>query len=400
MTLKFEPPTDLVNAYLNRPTSGELFTNELQKAAQMYVQEKDKQKQEAIQKHTTKVADFNAAAPYIQPDQVSAAAAAAGIDIPAYTPPTPSTGTIAGPTPVEAQNQQSMPSEHPAGSPIVQAHAQATGFNPLGLDMSKVGLERRHKSLEDQKLQKELNAPTKPDDKYYSDEQASNLLGGKAPKGFPKDQIPRDAVHLMMSQAKSENSGENQNYIGNAENGDPVNQDKKGNFFVNGQPYHGKIMMKNSETPTAVTRSTSEFAKTVIPHIQDMRDLVKQADEKGYIGPVAGRVYGDFMAGKVGTTGNPDADALLGKLRATDSLLKSGAMKVHFGSKGGSNMYDHFSELLNSGKQSAPMLNGSLDALESFMEGYSNAGKASGNGASSTGGNAPRKIGRFTVEVH
>lgn len=123
-------------------------------ALQAYAAEKDKQRQEALQQHMSNVADFNAIKDNLQPEQITPAANAAGIKIPAYTPPTPSTGTVAGPTPVEAQNQQSMPSEHPAVdpsnsiSPIVQAHAQATGFNPLGLDMSKVGIAKRKQQME------------------------------------------------------------------------------------------------------------------------------------------------------------------------------------------------------------------------------------------------------------
>ncbi len=129
----------------------------------------------------------------------------------------------------------------------------------------------------------------------------------------------------------------------------------------------------NRDKPTSQTKSTAEFARTIIPHIDTLRNLVEEADQKGYIGPAAGRVYGEFLAGKVGSTGDREADQLLGRLRATDSLMKTGTMKVHFGSRGGSQMYDHFSDMLNTGKQSKAVLNGALDGIEEFMQGYSDA---------------------------
>lgn len=169
-------------------------------------------------------------------------------------------------------------------------------------------------------------------------------------------------------------SADTSHYIGNSEDGDPVNQDRDGTFTVNGKPYRGKIMTKNSETPTSTTRSSSEFAKNVLPHISEMRKQIAEADRLGLIGPGAGRVYGEFLAGKVGSTGNASADKVLGNLRASDSLMKSATLRVHFGARGGSQMYDHFSDILNSGKQSAAVLNGALDGIESYMQSYADAG--------------------------
>lgn len=135
---------------------------------------------------------------------------------------------------------------------------------------------------------------------------------------------------------------------------------------------------ENRSRPTSSTRASAEFASTIIPHIDSMRNLIEDADSRGYIGPAAGRIYGDFLAGRVGSTGDKEADQLLGQLRSYDSLLKTGAMRVHFGARGGTQMYDHFSDMLNTGKQSAAMLNGSLDTIEDFMKGYADAGKPGG----------------------
>lgn len=169
------------------------------------------------------------------------------------------------------------------------------------------------------------------------------------------------------------------NFIGNDAQGNPLFADKEGNISLGKVPgAGGHVLPKTSTMPTSQTRASGEFADTLMPHIQHMRELIQAADAKGYIGPAAGRGYSDFLVGKVGTTGNPEADNLLGELRATDSLVKTAAMKVHFGSRGGQEMYDHFSNMLNTGRQSAAVLNGSLNGIQSFMQGYSDAAKPKG----------------------
>ncbi len=185
---------------------------------------------------------------------------------------------------------------------------------------------------------------------------------------------------MKALEIKNKPSAPSKYYMGNDPDGNAIFGDKNGNMFgPDGSAYQGKVLPKSSNMPTSSTRSSSEFATTILPHIDEMRQMIKDADSKGYIGPAAGRVYGQFMAGKVGSTGNDDADQLLGKMRAMDSLLKTGSMRVHFGARGGANMYDHFSDMLNTGKQSAAMLNGSLDTMQKFMEGYAAAGKPAGN---------------------
>lgn len=168
-------------------------------------------------------------------------------------------------------------------------------------------------------------------------------------------------------------------YIGNSPDGDAIFSDNDGNMITpDKKVYTGQVLPKSSTMATSSTRGSAEFATTILPHITEMRDLIKQADAAGYIGPASGRIYNQFLAGKVGSTGDENADQLLGKLRAMDSLLKTGAMRVHFGARGGANMYDHFSDMLNSGKQSAANLNGSLDTMEDFMKGYASAGQPKG----------------------
>lgn len=218
--------------------------------------------------------------------------------------------------------------------------------------------------------------------KFVSDYNAKNpskpLTWDQATKGLG------GMLDKISTITTNKNKPSPKHYMGNDPKGNAIFSDNTGKMFgPDGSEYNGKVLPKSSTMPTSTTRSSAEFATSILPHITEMRDLIKQADEKGYIGPASGRIYNQFMAGKVGSTGNDDADRLLGKLRAMDSLLKTGAMRVHFGARGGQNMYEHFSELLNSGKQSASMLNGSLDTLENFMTGYASAGGMEPNPAPS-----------------
>jgi hypothetical protein len=384
MALSFNPPQDLINAYLNRPNPGLQAIDSIGQAVNAYGQHKLQQQQLASLEGSRKAAEFKAIADYVPEDQIPALARQYGINIPqaGAVPPTPSTGTVPSPTAGPPDAQGAPVTQAPQISPLVQAHAGETGFNPLGIPVrptSKAGLAKYEKNLQTQKLEKDLSKPDKPEDKYYTTDQATNLLKDNPDASgvigsFEKDKVPRDAVHLLMTQGRSNKSKDSQTYVGNAEDGSPVNQDKNGNFYVNGQLYNGKILSKTSETPTSSTRTSSENADTLMPHITEMRKLIAEADKRGLIGPVSGRFFSQLEAGKVGTTGNVENDRLLGKLRSIDTLMRSGTMKVHFGSRGGQQMYDHFSGILNSDKQSSAILNGALDGVESFMQGYSNAG--------------------------
>lgn len=175
--------------------------------------------------------------------------------------------------------------------------------------------------------------------------------------------------------------------VGVDSTGQPLFANGKGEVKTGKTPNGQPILPKSATQQTAAVRDSAAYAKTILPHIQTVRNLVEQADQKGYIGPAAGRIYGQFLAGKVGSTGNPEADSLLGQLRAEDTLLKSGTLKVHFGSRGGQSMYEHFSDILNSGKQSKETLNGALNGVQDFIQGYADAG--SQNPLAPAGGAAP-----------
>lgn len=263
---------------------------------------------------------------------------------------------------IDHWNQTVAPMLGISGKPAIPAMGSDPAIAEY-LQKGSLGYEKKHGEGSSVRVQRSLDIEKKLQDKtkgmqsYYDPS-----TGAKRFELGPNSHILPD-------------SAQNLTFIGNDADGNPLFANKRGAITPGTVPGGGPVLPKTSTMPTTTTRASAEFADTILPHIQSMRDLVQQADQKGFIGPGAGRVYGQFLAGKVGSTGNPEADKLLGQLQATDSLLKTGALRVHFGARGGAQMYDHFSNLLNSGKQSAAMLNGSLDALQSFMEGYSQAGK-------------------------
>lgn len=128
--------------------------------------------------------------------------------------------------------------------------------------------------------------------------------------------------------------------------------------------------------PTMSSKNMGQMAATVPEHIADMRALIHQAAQKGYIGPLAGRVYVDFLAGKVGTTGDDEADYLLGNMKTNGKLLTSAMLRTHFNGRGIS-LYGSFEGMI-AAKQSEAMLMGDLDVFDKYIQQYSKMGQWSG----------------------
>jgi hypothetical protein len=128
--------------------------------------------------------------------------------------------------------------------------------------------------------------------------------------------------------------------------------------------------MLSTQAPTAQTRNMAQTARTVPQHIADLRQLIQKADQLGYVGPAAGRVYQGFLAGKVGGTGDPDADQLLGNLIGAKELMASAMTRTHFGGRGGEKLVARFDNLLQNGG-SAAELNGVLDQFGQYIGSYS-----------------------------
>lgn len=131
---------------------------------------------------------------------------------------------------------------------------------------------------------------------------------------------------------------------------------------------------KDPNAPTAQSKNMGQMAATVIPHVDEFAKTVHQAQQAGFIGPAGGRIYTDFLAGRVGSTGDPNADYLLGRLKSQSSLLASGMLRMHFGARGGQEMYQKFADMDNVGKLSEQEILGALDTFKEYARGYAEMG--------------------------
>lgn len=185
MVLQFNPPKELVDSYLNRPSPGQEASAGIQQALQAYAAEKDKQKHEKYQQQALasldaqrKATEFKAQADYTPEAQIPDLAKQYGM--PYLSQAQSATAPTAQPqnTGYSPQGQpmsMAQPEDQaPSISPIVQAHIQETGHNPMGHDIptSKVGLAKYKTNLETQKLQQELDKPPKGPLQTLTKEQA------------------------------------------------------------------------------------------------------------------------------------------------------------------------------------------------------------------------------------
>lgn len=247
MTLEFRPPQDLINAYLSRPSPGEIASKGIQDAMQTYVAEKDAKQKEALAQQAkdiemakglagngqdfmdaynkvvaTRTPQPNAqATPTAQapslidrakaffggtqagktPNQTQAPASDPYASMPGMQPPTPSTGTVSGisPTPTTPGLVSS-----PTTDPLIQEYQK----DPIAFKQQH-GTNGMTKLKSQAELDKMLTE--KPTDKFYTTDQSTKLLKNNPDAAemigsFPKDQVPRDAVHLMMTTGKQDMS--------------------------------------------------------------------------------------------------------------------------------------------------------------------------------------------------
>lgn len=145
---------------------------------------------------------------------------------------------------------------------------------------------------------------------------------------------------------------------------------------------------------TTATRTMSEGAKMLEPHIANLQAQAEQLDKAGLFGPVMSRVRD--IANKVGTVDafaqaledDPEInkDKAAGQFATSLGLLASGAGRVHGGARGGSNvqMYNNFKALL-SDSGTLDLFKGRLAGLDEYMQGYAKgpggATKPGGTGA-------------------
>lgn len=121
---------------------------------------------------------------------------------------------------------------------------------------------------------------------------------------------------------------------------------------------------------SATTKNRRDMATAVGSHFDDVSSLIDEADSKGLLGPIAGRTFADFMAGKVGSTGNAENDALLGDLRTSMSMIRSGTASLHGRTGANVGIAKDIEKKMDEGHMSAAELKGSLKALKSWVDTY------------------------------
>jgi hypothetical protein len=139
---------------------------------------------------------------------------------------------------------------------------------------------------------------------------------------------------------------------------------------------------------TAQSQARVEFAKAVIPQVQQVVDLAHQIDAAGLTGTIGGRFR--QLASKESSAASlegltPDQKRLVGQFVTKSGLLMSGIAMVHGGARGGGStqMLEQLKPLLNPGNKDLQTYLGNLDAAHDVLTGYSNMDTSSG------GSNAP-----------
>lgn len=123
--------------------------------------------------------------------------------------------------------------------------------------------------------------------------------------------------------------------------------------------------------PTSATRNMSQMAQTIQPHLDTLREEVKELSP--YLGPLMGRGEVNFAAGTVGSTGNPTLDYKLGRLMSDFKLASSAVGRTHFAGRTGLPAAQYFGELFNA-KRTPEELLGILDSVPSYITGYAEMG--------------------------
>jgi hypothetical protein len=142
---------------------------------------------------------------------------------------------------------------------------------------------------------------------------------------------------------------------------------------------------KSPSAPTASVKQQAQQSQDLVALSQGVRDEIAKAQANGSLGPYAGRIS-EIMTGKIGAD-----DPQFAKLRTLGSMYITGAMKAHFGARGGQQMYDHFKALMDTGKMTEGDLLGAMSGFETFFGQY--AKRVQSAGAAHAGGNQPAQGG-------
>src|SRR5215831_9826783 len=125
-----------------------------------------------------------------------------------------------------------------------------------------------------------------------------------------------------------------------------------------------RIGWKSPTAPTANIKTQGQTAQDILPVLQEARRQLAEANKKGMLGPGAGRMN-EWLVGKLGAD-NPQFSAA----RTITSMAMTGMLKAHFGARAPVGMFEHFNDLLDSGKMTYGDLDASLNSFEYVMKDY------------------------------
>lgn len=120
---------------------------------------------------------------------------------------------------------------------------------------------------------------------------------------------------------------------------------------------------------TGQEANRASMAGHVASGIDRAQDELDEAEQQGLLGPLAGRTYGEFLAQKLGTTGNAEADDLLGRLQLDLKNISTGFAAIH-SQRGSVGNARGIEQQLNSTKMSHALINGGLESIKQWVNDY------------------------------
>lgn len=131
---------------------------------------------------------------------------------------------------------------------------------------------------------------------------------------------------------------------------------------------------------SAQTKNRRDLADAVGSHFDDVNQLLDEAEKKGLLGPLAGRTFVEFMAGKVGSTGNTENDQLLGDLRTQLGMVRTGVAALHGRTGANVGIAKDIERKMDESYMDPNIIRGGLKGLKSWVDKY-----AAKKGAAPTG---------------
>lgn len=143
--------------------------------------------------------------------------------------------------------------------------------------------------------------------------------------------------------------------------------------------------------PGALTASNRTAAQNAEKFLKEYPRISKEVEASTTdLGPVKGRMVMGYLLGTVGSTGNPQADERLSKLRTDLKFVGSNAAKFHINSV---KEAENFDNLVAVGKSPAAAIQGMLDAVKGWASTAQNQGRGYGEGKQSALPGAPAGAG-------